>query len=101
VRPYLGGAGEEVARRVRLWEEFARLRSTVQRADRRGEITLRESDRFYNRLDRVAHFLRHDKKLTDSEYNRRRNDLDNIARDIDRAAGARYSSSASRRGAGR
>jgi hypothetical protein len=97
VRPYLGAAGEEAARRVRLWEEFARLRAGVQRADRRGEINLRDADRFYDRLDRVAHFLRNDRKLTESEYNRRRGDLDRVARDLDRVAGERYSSNAAER----
>jgi hypothetical protein len=97
VRPYLGGAGEEAARRVRLWEEFARLRANVARADRRGEIRLKDADRFYDRLDRVAHFLRHDKKLTESEYNRRRGDLDGIARDMDRINRDQVSSRDARR----
>jgi hypothetical protein len=90
VRPYLDGRGQEVAQRVRLWEEFARLRESVRRADRSGDISLRDADRFYDRLDRVAHFLRNDKNLSDSEYKRRRGDLDNIAGDFDRMTRDRY-----------
>jgi hypothetical protein len=85
VRPYLGGSGEEAARRVRLWEEFTRLRAEVKRVDRRGDISLKDADHYYDRLDHVADFLRHDKNLTEKEYNRRRADLDSVARDLDRA----------------
>jgi hypothetical protein len=97
VRPYLGGSGEEAARRVRLWEEFARLRSEVQRSDRRGDISLKDADRFYDRLDHVADFLRHDKNLSEKEYNRRRGELDHIASDMDRASRNRSTSRDTRR----
>jgi hypothetical protein len=85
VRPYLGGSGAEAARRVRLWEEFVRLRGEVKRVDRRGDISLKDADHLYNRLDHVADFLRNDKHLTEKEYNRRRGDLDGVARDLERA----------------
>jgi len=84
VRPYLGGSGEEAARRVRLWEEFVRLRGDVKRVDRRGDISLKDADHFYDRLDHVADFLRNDKNLSEKEYNRRRGDLDSVARDLER-----------------
>src|SRR5262245_47310665 len=69
IRPYLGGSGVEAARRVRLWEECTRLREQVKRQDRRGDISLKDADRFYDRLDHVAEFLRNDKNLTEKEYN--------------------------------
>src|SRR5207249_4044022 len=67
VRPYLGRGSEEVARRARLTEETVRLRSAVRDADRRGDISGREADRLYDKLDHVARFLRDDKHLTESE----------------------------------
>ena len=60
VRPFLDKNTGEGARRARLWERFIRLRSDVRTADRRGDISLKDADNFYNRLDKVGHFLRDD-----------------------------------------
>lgn len=84
VRPYVGRQSESTVRKARLWEETVRLRSAVRSADRRGNITARETDRFYDRIDRVARFLRDDRNLTNSEFDRRRDDLNGIARDLHR-----------------
>jgi hypothetical protein len=89
IGPWLGRAGEEGTRKARLIEEYSRLRGEVRREDRRGAISPREADRLYGRLDKVARFLRNDRHLTNSEYNRRRDDLDSIARDLERATGTR------------
>jgi polyribonucleotide nucleotidyltransferase len=91
VRPYLGGRGEEAARKARLVEDTINLRSDVRSADRRGDISPRQADRFYDRLDKVAKFLRDDRHLSNSEFNRRRDDLDHIARDLDHATRNRVS----------
>jgi hypothetical protein len=89
VRPYLGQRSAPTVREARLWDEVIFLRNAVRRVDRRGDITPRQADRFYDRIDRVAHFLRNDRKLTSSEFDRRRDDLRDIGRDLHRAARVR------------
>lgn len=86
VRPYIGRSGGESVREARAWEEVISLRSAVRRLDRRGDITPRQADRFYDRIDRVARFLRDDRRLTSSEFDRRQDDLRDIARDLHRVA---------------
>src|SRR5438445_13615474 len=90
VRPYLDRNTEDGARRARLWERFVRLRSDVRTADRRGDISLHDSDNYYNRLDKVGRFLRDDRHLSQHEYDRRRRDLDNVERDLHRSLDHRY-----------
>jgi hypothetical protein len=85
VRPFLDKNTDEGARRARLWERFIRLRSSVRTADRRGDISLKDADNFYNRLDKVGRFLRDDRHLSNHEYDRRRRDLDHVDRDLNRA----------------
>jgi hypothetical protein len=89
VAPWLGRSGEEGARKAQLLERYARLRGEVRRADRDGAISPREADRLNDRLARVARFLRNDRHLTRKEYDRRRDDLDGVARDLERAGGYR------------
>ena len=84
IRPYLDTRSDEGARRARLWERFVRLRSDVRTADRRGDISLKDADNYYNRLDKVARFLRDDRHLSQHEYDRRRRDLDSVDRDLQR-----------------
>jgi hypothetical protein len=90
VRPYLDRNTDEGARRARLWERFTRLRADVRTADRRGEISPRDADHYYDRLDKVARFLRDDRHLSQHEYDRRRHDLDNVDRDLHRSLDRRY-----------
>jgi hypothetical protein len=92
VRPYLNGRGASTAGEARLWEEVVDLRSAVRRLDRRGDLTPRQADRFYDRLDRVARFLQNDRTLSDSEFKRRQDDLQDIARDLHRDARVRPTS---------
>jgi hypothetical protein len=91
VEPWLDRGARGDAREARLWAEFVRLRSEVRRAERSRALSLRESDRLTGRLDRVGRFLRDDRRLSDKEYNRRRSDLDAVARDLERATGRRVS----------
>ncbi len=90
VRPFLDKRTDEGARRARLWERFVQLRSDVRTADRRRDISLKDADNFYNRLDKVGHFLRDDRHLSNHEYDRRRRDLDNVERDLHRDLDHRY-----------
>ena len=87
--PWLGRRGEEGGRRVSLLDRYSRVRSDVRRAERRNEISGRDADHLYNRLDKVARFLRNDRHLSGSEYDHRVKDLDHIERDLDRATGYR------------
>jgi hypothetical protein len=91
VRPWLDRRTEEGARRARLYEEYTRVRSDVRSADRRRLISSREADHYYDRLDKVARFLRDDRHLSGKEFDRRQRDLDGVARDLDRAVGHRTS----------
>jgi hypothetical protein len=90
IGPWLGRGGEEGVRRARLSEQYVRLRAEVRRAERRGQLRPRDADRYYDRLDRVARFMRDDRNLTSKEYNRRQDDLEKVARDLERATGYRY-----------
>jgi hypothetical protein len=90
VRPFLDKRTDEGARRARLWERFVQLRSDVRTADRRRDISLKDADDLYNRLDKVGRFLRDDRHLSNHEYNRRRRDLDNVERDLRRDLDHRY-----------
>jgi hypothetical protein len=85
-RPWLDSRSEEGARRARLMEEYARLHADVRNADRRGMISPNMANHCYDRLEKVARFLRHDRHLSSSEFDRRQRDLDGVARDLDRAA---------------
>jgi hypothetical protein len=87
---WLGRGGEAATRRVRLIEQYSQLRTGVRRAERGGQLSARDADRLYGRLDRVARFLRDDQHLNGKEYSRRQNDLDEVARDLRRATGDRY-----------
>src|SRR6266849_5398590 len=70
VRPFLDKRTDEGARRARLWERFVQLRSEVRTADHHGDISLKDADSFYNRLDKVGRFVRDDRHLSNHEYDR-------------------------------
>jgi hypothetical protein len=89
IEPWLGRGAHGDVRKGRLMEQYFDIRSEVRTADRRGAISPRTADNLYGRLDKVARFLRDDRSLSNKEYNRRRDDLDKIARDLERAGGAR------------
>jgi hypothetical protein len=89
IEPWLGRGAHGDVRKGRLMEQYFQLRSDVRRADRSGAISPRTADTLYGRLDKVARFLRDDRSLSNKEYNRRRDDLDKVARGLERAGGAR------------
>lgn len=90
-RYYRGRNPEEVRRRAILRDRLIDLGDRVRLAERHGDISRRQADRLYDRLDRVRDFLRHDSYLTDSEFDRRADDLRDVARDLREWCGSRYS----------
>ena len=90
VRPYIGIGGEDIARRASLADRMVHLRAGVHDAERRGDLSAHDADHLYDKLDRVARFLRDDKHLSEHEFKRRSKDLDGVAHDLDRAARDRY-----------
>jgi hypothetical protein len=90
VRPFLDKRTDVGARRARLWERFIRLRSDVRTADRRGDLSLKDADDLYNRLDKVGHHVRDDRNFSNHDYDHRRRDLDNVERDLRRDLDHRY-----------
>lgn len=89
VRPWLDRRSESEVRRAQLIDRDLRLRDEVRTAERRRDISTHDADRLYDRLDRVARFLRDDQHLSNSEYKRRRNDLDHVEDDLRRDIGHR------------
>lgn len=89
IEPWLGRGADRDVRKARLMEQYFRLRADVRRADRSGAISPRTADNLLGRLDKVARFLRDDRNLSNKEYNRRRGDLEKVARDLERAGGYR------------
>jgi hypothetical protein len=81
-RYYRGRDRDEIHRRERLRERLIRVGDRVRLADRENDISNRERDRLYDRLDRVRDFLRGDSYVTNIEFDRRMRDLDEIERDI-------------------
>ncbi len=79
---YRGRDRYEVRQREALRGRLFDLADRVRLAEREGAISRREADNFYRRLDRVRDFLRDDRYLTDSEYDRRMRDLLDIHDDL-------------------
>lgn len=90
-RYYRGRDGSEVRRREVLRGRMMDLADSIRLATRQGDLSRRDSDRLYDRLDNVRDFLRGDRNLTESEFRRRMDDLDDIRRDLreDRRDGRR------------
>lgn len=80
---YFPGRGpEDIRRREALRLRMFMLADRIEDGQRRGIIGPHAARRLYQRLDDVADFLRHDRNLTRSEFDRRRDDLDDIAEDL-------------------
>lgn len=78
----VGRESGETRRRDTLRRRLFDLANRIRLAAREGEINRRLADRLFERLDRVVEFLRDDRYLTDTEYDRRRNDLDEVGEDL-------------------
>lgn len=95
-RYYRGRDRDEIRRRVILRDRLIDLGDRVRLAERQGDISRREADRLYRKLDYVRDFLRGDRHLTDSEFDRRADDLRDVARELREESGPRYGSYRSR-----
>jgi hypothetical protein len=78
---------DEQRRRDLLRERLFDLSDRVRLADRQGRISSRDADRLFRRLDYVRDFLVSDHELSDREFRRRMDDLDNVAEDLRREFG--------------
>lgn len=81
-RYYRGHDGSEIRRREILRGRMMDLADRVRMASRQGDLSRRETDRLYDRLDDVRDFLRGDRNLSESEFRRRMDDLDDVARGL-------------------
>ncbi|MGV3724866.1 MAG: hypothetical protein ACO1SX_28535, partial [Actinomycetota bacterium] len=76
--------------RAILRDRLIDLGDRVRLAERQGDLSRREADRLYRKLDYVRDFLRGDRHLTDSEFDRRSDDLRDVARELREHSGPRY-----------
>lgn len=83
-RYFRGYGSDDIRRREALRNRMFDLADRIREAQRDGILGPRGADRLYDKLDDVADFLREDRHLTSSEFDRRRDDLDDIARDLNR-----------------
>jgi len=90
-RYYRGRDSSEIRRRELLRERLIDLADRIRLAEREGDISRSRANRLYERLDDVRDFLRGDRHLSDSEFDRRSDDLRDVARDLRDATGSRYS----------
>jgi hypothetical protein len=92
-RYYRGRDRDDIRRREILRSHMFDLADRIRLADREGVISRRKADDLFEDLDDVRDFLRGDRYLTDSEFDRRRDDLRDIEddlRDAYRRRGGRY-----------
>ena len=75
---FRGRDRDEIRRRGIVHERLLRVAERVDRAYAARAISPREADRLFGRLDYVWRFLREDRYLTDSEFDRRMDDLDDV-----------------------
>lgn len=89
-RYYRGHDRDEIRRREILRDRLIDLADRIRLAEREGDISRSRANRLYDRLDDVRDFLRGDRHLSDSEFDRRADDLRDVARDLRDATGSRY-----------
>ena len=77
-RYYSGGNRDEVRRRMILRERLLDLGDRVRLAERQRALSRHDASELYEDLDDVRDFLMDDRHLTDSEYDRRMDDLDDV-----------------------
>ena len=90
-RYYRGRDRDEIRRREILRDRLIDLGDRIRLAERQGDLSRRQANRLYDELDDVRDFLRGDRHLTDSEFDRRADDLRDVARDLRQWSGSRYS----------
>lgn len=90
-RYYRGRDSADIRRREILRERLIDLADRIRLAEREGDISRSRANRLYERLDNVRDFLRGDRYLSDAEFDRRSDDLRDVARDLRENTGNRYS----------
>jgi len=81
--PYFGGRDrDDIRRRQIIRDRLFLLGDRTEVAVRNRAIGPRVADRIFERLDRVRDFLREDRNLTDSEFDRRMRDLRDAEDDL-------------------
>lgn len=75
-RYYRGRDSEEIRRRDILRSRMIDLGDRTRLAEREGDLSRRDAERVYEKLDDVRDFLRHDRYLEHDEFRRRMRDLD-------------------------
>lgn len=90
-RYYRGRDRDEIRRREILRDRLIDLGDRIRLAERTGDLDRRQANRLYDRLDRVRDFLRGDRHLSDAEFDRRSDDLRDVAQDLRQWSGSRYS----------
>lgn len=81
-RYYRGRTATDISRRSALRADLLTISNRVRTAELRGRISPRRARNYYGRLNRVRDLLRHDRAISAAEYNRWRNDLRRIRRDL-------------------
>jgi hypothetical protein len=81
-RYYAGRDRDESRRRDFLRDRMVNLGDKIRIALRERAIGYRKADDLYEKLDDVRDFLRNDRYLTESEFNRRMDDLDEVQGDL-------------------
>jgi hypothetical protein len=81
-RYYDGRDRQEIRQRQILRSRMFDLADRIRLAEREGAITRRKANDLFDDLDDVRDFLRDDRHLSDSEFRRRMDDLDDVARDF-------------------
>jgi len=89
-RYYRGGDRDEIRRREILRDRLIDLADRIRLAERQGDLSRRQANRLYEKLDDVRDFLRGDRHLSDAEFDRRADDLRDVARDLRTGSGSRY-----------
>lgn len=87
---YRGSDAPERHRRQILRDRMYDVADRVRLANRERDLSRRDADRVYDRLDTVRDFIRGDRYLSDSEFRRRMDDLDEVEDILRRAIGDRY-----------
>jgi hypothetical protein len=73
---------DEVRRRDVLRSRLSHLHDRIRLAEREDQVSHRDAQRFYDRVDQVRRFLREDRNLSSDEFRRRMEDLDDLERDF-------------------
>ena len=79
---FRGRDRDDIRRREILRNQLFRLADRVSLAERQGRISRRKANELFRELDDVRDFLRDDRHLSDSEFDRRRDDLEDVAREL-------------------